>query len=155
LPDLLAGTTVNALDTPVAVADYEVGSYNFTITTYGVAASAGTYVDCGVAFVAPTTGRVFLDYAGNIANSGANTTLITPVVREGGSVGSGTSFLAAVDDNAFAIQPATGGDLLWGGRRLLVTGLTPGATYNVRLEHRVGGSTGTSGRRSVTVSPAT
>ncbi|MGH9248617.1 MAG: hypothetical protein ACRD0W_03745 [Acidimicrobiales bacterium] len=158
MPDLLAGTTVNALDSPVTVADSEPGSFTFTNTTYGIGTTGGTYVDCGVAFVAPTTGRVLLHYSCNIANSSTASTLMAPVVREGGTVGSGTTFLVALDDNAVTILPTAGvaAALIYGGRPLLVTGLTPGSTYNVRLEHRVSaGSPGTLARRAVTVSPAT
>ena len=157
MPDLLAGSTVNALDTPPTVADFEIGNFQFTNTTYGTGSTAGTYVDCGVAFVAPTTGRIVLHYSCNIANSSTSSTLMAPVVREGGTVGSGTTFLAANDDNAIALLPVAGSAaaLEFGGRALLVTGLTVGATYNVRLEHRVAGSTGTLTRRAVTVCPAT
>ena len=154
MPDLLAGSTVNALDTPPTVADFETDLFTFTATTYGVTSTSGTYNDCGVAFVAPTTGRVCLDYACGIRNSTTATTAMAPVVREGGSVGSGTTFLAASDDNGVVILPGTF-ESCFGGRRLLVTGLTVGATYNVRLEHRVSAGTGTLNRRSVTVSPAT
>jgi len=152
VPDLLAGTTVNALDTPPTVADGETGSFTFTHTTYAI---TGELATCGVAFVASTTGRACLDYSCNIANSTTATTAMTPVVREGSTVGSGTTFLAASDDNAVVILPGAGGDLVFGGRRLLVTGLTVGASYNVRLEHRVSAGTGTLSRRAVTISSAT
>jgi len=154
VPDLLAGTTVNALDTPVTVADFEVGSFTFTHTTYAITGEPATV---GVAFVAPTTGRAVLHYSCNITNSSTSSTLMTPVVREGTTVGSGTSFLAASDDNAIAVLPVAGSaaGLTFGGRALLVSGMTPGDDYNVRLEHRVSGSTGTLTRRAVTVCPAT
>lgn len=150
MPDLLAGSTVNALDTPPTVADFELDSFNFTHTTYAI---TGEIASCGIAFVAPTTGRSTLDYSCNIQNSTTATTAMTPVVREGGTVGSGTTFLAASDDNALVINSLTNTSAA--GRRLLITGLTVGATYNVRLEHRVSAGTGTLARRAVTVSPAT
>src|SRR5262245_11900447 len=101
MPDLLAGTTVNALDTPPTVNDLETGVFTFTITTYGVATSGGTYADCGVAFVGPTSGRVVLKWRSTLTNSGAAIgTLISPVVRTGGTVGTGTVVAAASDDVA-------------------------------------------------------
>jgi hypothetical protein len=155
--ELLAGTTVNALDFTPVTSDFENGNFQFTATTYGVTSTGGTYADCGVAFVAPTTGRVKLDYSCNIANSSTSSTLMAPVVRTGATVGSGTDVLSANDDNAIAILPVAGSaaGLYWGGTTLLVIGLTPGSSYNVRLEHRVAGSTGTLTRRRITVSPAT
>lgn len=149
MPDLLAGTRVLAGDTPPAVDDEETASFTFTHTTYAITGEPAT---CGVAFVAPTSGRVCLDYSCNIRNSTTATSAMTPVVREGGTVGSGTTFLAANDDFAVIVLPGSY-ENCFGGRRKLVEGLTPYATYNVRLEHRVSAGTGTLARRSVTVAP--
>jgi hypothetical protein len=151
LPDLLAGTTVNALDTPPVVADAETGQYTFTNTTFGVGTTGGTYADCGVAFVAPTTGRVVIMYVGQLSNSVAGgATIVAPVVRTGGTVGSGSSVLAASDNEAVTTSFATS---LRGSAHTFLSGLTPGDTYNVRLEHRVNANTGTAERRRVTVLP--
>lgn len=152
MPDLLAGTTVKALDTPPTVSDFEGGNFSFTATTYGVATTAGTYADCGVAFTACTTGRAFIHYSAAMVNSGANTVRIAPVVRTGSTVGSGTVHTSASDDNAILV---TGTDSTRTGVAVLISGLTPGDAYNVRLEHRVGGGTGTAERRTVIVQPAT
>lgn len=154
MPDLLAGSIVNANDTPPTVADAEVASFTFTHTTFAVTGEPAT---CGVVFVAPTTGRVTLDYSCNEGNSTAASVLVAPAVREGGSIGSGTTVLAANDDDAVAILTVAGMNsaLVFGGRTRLVTGLTPGSTYNVRLEHRTNTGTATVSRRSITVSPAT
>jgi len=153
MADLLAGTTVNALDTPPTVADSVATGFTFTHTTYAITGETDTV---GVAFMACTTGRANLDYSCSLTNSSVDATFMTPVVREGTTVGSGTSFLAASDDNAVVAEPGTAStDVTFGGRRFLLTGLTPGSSYNVRMEHRVAGSTGTLARRAVTVSPAT
>lgn len=153
MADLAAGTTVLGNDTPPTVTDTEAGSYTCTNTTFGVGTTGGTYADCGVAFVAPTTGRVKIDHSGWQSNSAANFTMTAPVVRQGSTVGSGTVVLAASDDNTVAV--AGGGAQYRNGTSILVTGLTPGSAYNVRIEHRVSGGTGTIQRRNVIVTPCT
>ena len=150
--DLLAGTVVKGNDTPTTVSDVEAGSYTFTNATYGVSTTGGTYADCGVAFTAPTTGRVKISYEGQLSNSGANGTILSPHVRTGSTVGSGTDVLAASDTTRIFIVGTNG--MRAAGFRLL-TGLTPGSAYNVRLEHKVTGGTGTALHREVMVEPAT
>jgi hypothetical protein len=154
MPDLTAGTTVLALDTPPTVSDAQPDSYTFTNTTFGVGTTGGTYADCGVAFVAPTTGRVLVYYDAELSNSSAAPTgsFIAPVVRTGGTVGSGTTVHAASSDEVVAVR---GTSAKRAGAHLFVEGLTAGDTYNVRLEHSVNTGTGTALRRSVTVAPAT
>lgn len=153
MPDLLAGSTVRALDTPPTVDDSQAGSYTVTSTTLGVATSGGTYVDCGIAFTAPTTGRVTIFHSADLSNaSGGDFCLVDIVVREGGTVGAGTSFFTG--SGPTAIYTTSGTRHRWGTANLL-DGLTPGDTYNVRLEHRVTAGTGTILRRTVIVAPAT
>mgnify|MGYP003574955279 CR=1 FL=1 len=149
MPDLLSGSPVTPLDTPPTVDDREDGSFTFTITSFGVTAT-GTYADCGVAFLAPTTGRVTILWGGNLLNSTSASTLLAPVVRTGSTVGSGSVVLAASNPIASGMQ---GGSAIKGGRGHLLTGLTPGDTYNVRLEHRVTAGTGTISERNVIVRP--
>ena len=157
MSDLNAGSKVKGLDTPPTVQDSQSGTYSFTNTSYGVSVSSGTYADCGVVFIAPTTGRVIVKLAAFLRNStaaqGAN---IAPVVRTGGTIGSGSTVLAAAD--ATSVQMNGNGSNTDGGRtgvEVLVEGLTPGDEYNVRLEHRVTANTGLTTRRSVIVAPAT
>lgn len=152
MPDMLAGSTVRAIDTPPTVEDTQADSYTFTNTTFGIGTTGGTYNDCGVAFVAPTTGRVKIDYAALLSNTGTNGTRVAPVVREGGTVGSGTIAVASSDANAVTNAAQFG---ILAGRALLVEGLVAGSTYNVRLDHRVTAGTGTAQFRSVIVAPAT
>ena len=158
MPDLLAGSKVKAIDTPPTVSDSQADLFTFTATTYGVAVTSGTYADCGVAFVAPTTGRVIVKTIGFLRASAAGLgALVAPVIREGATVGSGTVVVAANDMNAIQANGTgsnTDGCRL--GAEALIEGLTPGGIYNVRLEHRVNGSgIGTATRRTVIVAPAT
>jgi hypothetical protein len=150
MPDFLAGQTLTALHFTPGVADTQSDSFSFDGTTYGVDADSGTYNDCGAAFVAPNSGRVLIHWAGRLDNSGANSTSISPVVREGTSVGSGTSVLAA-DLNNSVLNIGTDERRI--GASYLLEGLTPGDDYNVRLEHRVSAGTGTIQGRHVAVVP--
>lgn len=153
MPDLLAGTVVTALDTPPTLTSEQTGTFTFTATGYGITTTSGTYVDCGTAFTACTTGRALIWFRSQLLNNtGGQSTFCSFVIRDGSTVGSGTVFLAAAD--ARALEHA-GTDTPQGGSHHLVTGLTPGNAYNVRLEHRVTGGTGTLLNRAVSVAPAT
>ncbi len=153
MPDLAPGSKVTGLDTPPTVKNVQADFYQVTITTYGVTASGGTYADCAIAFIAPTSGRVKVDYGAAVVNDTVGAfTIISPVVREGDVIGSGAEVFSATDNEAVY---NFGTSTISAGRCLLVEGLTPGDPYNVRLEHKVGSNTGTIGRRSVVVTPAT
>jgi len=154
MPDLLAGTTVKAGDTPIAVSNSQAGVYTATITAFGVATTGGTYADCGVAFVAPTTGRVLIPFSGQLANGTASAAAeLSPFVRTGATVGAGATFLASVIDNKVRSVAVAINSIEHLGSALFVSGLTAGSSYNVRLDHRVSGGTGSFGFRSVSVIP--
>jgi len=151
MPDLLAGSTVRALDTPPAASDAQLDSFSFTHTTYGTGSTSGTYVDCGTAFMAPTTGRVLVILSGEISNASGATTRMAPVVREGPVIGSGALIVPASDVNSVTNQGSTA---ILTAQVALIENLSPGETYNVRLEHRVSGGTGTLRNRRVVVIPS-
>lgn len=153
MPDLLAGTIIQAADTPPTVSNAQSGSFTFNATSYGIDADSGSYVDCGVAFTACTTGRALVSIVGSMNGDGATVfALISFVIREGSTVGAGTSFLAADDMRRVM---GVGTNATHKGATYLVTGMTPGDAYNVRLEHRASGGIGTVSHRTVTVTPAT
>lgn len=153
MPDFLAGQRLTALHFTPTVSDDQDGNFTFNSTVFGIDADGGTYLDCGVAFVAPFTGRVMIDYAADMDNDTAiASTNVSPVVREGATVGSGSTVLAA---NLSTSVRNTGTDDRRFGAALMLDGLTPGDTYNVRLEHRVSGGVGTIEFRRVSVAPAT
>ena len=154
MPDLLAGSTVSALDTPPTVWDRQdatVGSTASAVIGTSYATSSGGSAVCGVAFVAPTTGRVLIHYAAELDNS-SMVTLVSPRVGTGATVGSGTEVVSPQDQTAIS---NTGTNQVRCGATLPVDGLIPGATYNVALAHRVTGGNGAVSRRIVTVAPAT
>lgn len=152
MPDLLAGSTVRALDTPPAASDTQLDSFSFTHTTYGVGSTSGIYADCGTAFMAPTTGRVLVILSGQIRNNAINTTRMAPVIREGPVIGSGAVIVPANDVNSITNQ-GNNADIL-AAQVALIENLSPGEVYNARLEHRVSGGTGTLRNRRVVVIPS-
>lgn len=119
-------------------------------TTYTATLTGGAACSC--VFVAPTSGKVTLHYDSLAQNSGPNFSYASPQVRAGSTVGSGTVFLAAADENALTHNGTAA--LRYGGS-LQVEGLTAGATYNVQLLHRVTAGTGTYSRKSLIAKPTT
>jgi hypothetical protein len=149
-----AGHELNELDFLPTVSDDQPDAFTFNSTVYGIDVDSGTYVDCGVAFRAPNSGAVLILYSGRCANNtDGNVCLIAPVVRDGAVVGSGSTVLAASDDNSVRGQSANAGGASRGGSHVVVDGLAAGSQYNVRLEHRVGANIGTIAARRVTVMP--
>lgn len=155
MPDLLAGTTIKGTDTPPTVSDFQSPSFDATATTYTTASTAGTYADCAVVFTAPTTGRVIIHIASRMTNTQAgNACVISAQIRTGSTVGGGTIFEDA-DDGRAARQSGTPFNRV--GITHLLTGLTPGASYNARLLHKnsASGNTASFAQRELIVAPAT
>jgi hypothetical protein len=147
MPDLLAGSTVRALDTTVTVSNSQGTSVDVTSTTF---TTSGT--DCAVTFTAPTTGRVLIHTSARLINSSTNGSLAAPETRTGGVIGSGTIVDAAADTNAVAHY---GNSFSRATSTHLLSGLTPGATYNTRILMRAQGATASIANRELIVAPAT
>ena len=79
-----------------------------------------------------------------------SSTNIAPYVRTGAVVGSGSDVIVAALENAIR---NVGTDDRRYGSSLMLEGLTPGNSYNVRLEHRVSGGIGSIQYRHVAVFP--
>lgn len=121
-----------------------------TSTTYTATLSGSTV--CGVAFVAPGSGSVRIDFCATQSAGTAVFTLSTFEVRTGAVVGSGTvAFAPTADDETLQNTTASAAT---SARHTIVTGLTPGSSYNVQMLHRVASGTGTFLRRRVTVTGA-
>lgn len=139
MPDLLAGSTILAQDTPVPGADEEAtDETGFTDTSY-VAGAAAT---CGTTFTAPTSGRVITLWHARFETNTVNVRVLVSVeVRAGAVIGSGTVVSAASDTSA--IESGSNDTSVGGNSRMqapmfrIVSGLTPGDTYNVRTMHRM------------------
>ncbi len=125
-------------------------SRNTTNTSFTTTLSPANI--CGVAFTAPPSGKVMLHWESACSNNtGTNTAICAPAIREGSTVGSGTVFLAAADERSIWSTTTTGPRI---GASAKVEGLTPGTVYNVALEHRANSAgTATFQGREVTVVP--
>lgn len=148
MSDYLPGQTLTDGHFPPLETNTQDDSYTFTNTTFGVTTTGGTYITCGVAFVAGVSGKAVILYGANLDNSGAAATNVAPYVRTGSTVGSGSDVFPAVLNNCVRNVNTDDGTF---GNNLTLEGLTPGDSYNVRLEHRVSGGTGTVQYRHVTV----
>lgn len=120
-----------------------------------VEARTGASSEAGVAFVAPASGAVKITWAAGITSAAVSGTyaLASIVVRTGNAVGSGTVFRAANDNTTCQNTGVTAENTY--SNFYLMTGLTPGNPYNVRLAYRVrtNGETGTFNRPKVLVEP--
>jgi len=121
-----------------------------TSTTYTATLTGGTA--CGCTFVAPLSGVVMvINSLGFVDNTTTPRSVCTIRIKTGGTIGSGTDFLAAVDANAAA---ATNVDDKSQTRVKRVPGLTPGATYNVQQLFKVSSaSTATFASKHLAVVP--
>lgn len=127
-----------------SVSDEQTDTPTTTSTTY---VTIGT--TCGIGFTAPTSGKVNISWYSELKNSGANISACTIYVKTGSTVNSGSNVLIASDSNPLARSDGT--QLVTPAAWHIVSGLTPGAAYNVTLYFRVAAGTLTSGRRGVTV----
>lgn len=94
---------------------------------------------CSTTFVAPASGKVMIANNSEVVNSVPPAVSICTIeVRAGAVVGAGTVVVAAAIPNGVYAANTTRGC-----SSTLVTGLTPGSTYNVQQWFAVTGGTGT------------
>ncbi len=153
MSDLGAGTEVLALDFPPAVwASDSTAINNPTNTAY----AAGT-PEVGTTFMAPTSGRVLLGVGGGIGNSAtADRIFLAPQVFQGTSA-AGTEVLSPTTVGRGLSSENASSGFHYGSRETVLTGLTPGTTYYVRVMHAVatdaGAQTADIACRQVLVAP--
>lgn len=111
---------------------------------------SGATPEMGVAFVAPTSGKVLIIWTAGMSNSSPpNISQISPQVRQGAVVNTGTVVLAA--DAARSTLTTTSSRH---AGNYVLTGLTPGASYNVTMTHRsFNAGTSSFDNRELTVVP--
>ncbi|MFC9247743.1 hypothetical protein ACFT7S_28155 [Streptomyces sp. NPDC057136] len=151
MPDLLAGTTVQALDTPpVPYANDASDISGFTDIVF----VSGTPV-VGVVFTAPTTGRVRVDWHARFQPASAVAAQVGFALRTGGTLGAGTVVQDGLNENCLESPNVSGAaSRVQAGMFFIVSGLTPGSTYNAVVCHRmVAAGTGNLFARSISVSP--
>jgi hypothetical protein len=116
-----------------------VGSSSVNISSSSTTFVAGSTA-FGVSFVAPPSGSVYITMSGYFQETqDGGVALMSYTVRTGGTVGSGTTVGTAANSNRALIAggPVDAGQPIYfqGSRGpTLWTGLTPGATYNARVE---------------------
>lgn len=125
----------------------------------GAMGSSGsvTYVvpanTAGVAFKAPASGIVEVEWSADLRSSALNVSaILSPQVFTGATVGSGGVFQAANDNQSVSTNSQTNNTSV--GSSVFVTGLTPGSSYNVQLFWRATNSGTAAGSNArVLVSP--
>lgn len=132
-----------AQDFESALANFSSTSYTETFTTSNTPAAT--------TFEAPSTGKVKVHMRSWMDNNlTAGRTYLSFVVREGGVIGSGTTFLGASDQRAIHNMSAEDNEF---GATFRVSGLTPGGIYNIRNAGRVTAGIGESQNRELIVDP--
>jgi hypothetical protein len=135
---------------PAAVIGTDDGNATTTSATFVEVLTGGS--PAAVSFVAPISGRVMIHCAARMTNNGANDTYVSFYVRTGATIGSGSD-VSTPGDNRSSIHVGT--TIERQGISHLLTGLTPGASYNARQAFRVGAGTGTYAYRSLIAEPTT
>lgn len=159
--DVVNAGTINDLidygpNMPAAVDAKDSAVTNGTTTSATFVNSLTTSLIRGVSFVAPPSGKVnVLATCGAANGTIAQFTLVSFEVKTGTSVGSGTVQTASDENTASQFQSAVAASNGQHTAAGLVTGLTPGASYNACITYRVTSGTGTFNRRRITVTPVT
>lgn len=126
-----AGQIVEADDIPTGSVQVDDPTNAASALSASSTPSLGT-TTCGVAFVAPASGkaRVHGAFLFSISGSGSLQVFMGVMVREGATLGSGTIVFDPSADVGNKVGGAQTG-VRAGGVSTLLTGLTPGASYNV------------------------
>jgi hypothetical protein len=152
-----SGDPVNASDITLysSVAGAASSASGTTTSTAYTAALTGLAVT-GVGFIAPPSGIVAVLCKAVVNNNTAGSySIIDFEIRQGAVVGAGTIVRGATDNTAGVHQSTTVNGQGTVTSSDLITGLTPGAGYNIQMMHKLagGGSTASFNRRQVMVLP--
>ncbi len=129
MPDLLAGTTIRALDRPPSGYTAE-GTLQSNINT------SGAYVEptnqCRVTFIGPTSGRVKVVVGGGFRDdTNNNQGFLAVEIRETNVSGSTVAVASAYAQGIISMPEAS--DYYYHSRITLLDGLTPGQIYFARI----------------------
>jgi hypothetical protein len=133
------------------ISDTQATQGTTTATAYTATLSGG--VACGLVFVAPLSGAVKVFNNATLLNSTTSISYCTFRIKTGGTIGSGTDFVGALDINAIYHGGST---VSRHGEGILITGLTPGFIYNIQQLFKItgGASTLTTNNKHLAVAPA-
>lgn len=134
MPELLAGTTIMALDTPPTIEASDSTNISSVSSTSYITGSP----QVSAQFLAPTYGRVLAVVSAGLQSDGTASMFASFEVREYSA--SGAQIVAPDDDQAVRNQTV---DIITGSNAVLVEGLTPGLLYFIRVLYRV--SSGSAG----------
>lgn len=144
-----AGDIIYAVDAPPSVRFDENTDYVFTNTSYSSTSGTPTAPVCGIAFTAPTSGQVRIDYKVRMeSKTNSNRVIASCAVATGGTAGSGSAVMASGDDAAIETSQSSSAATtpaetrFQGGSYRICGGLTPGVTYNAYIEHKAFNATG-------------
>lgn len=144
------GQRVRAVDFTTSVNSTQNTSGTTTSTSYTATLTGGTA--CGVAFVAPTSGRVaIVNTADQSISAAGQAAHLSFAVRQGSTIGSGTSVLGAADDRSMYVVNDSGRQSFF----YMLSGLTAGGSYNVQQNFRTSNAanTATFQRKTLDVFP--
>lgn len=132
-----------------SVADTQNSLANRSGTTFSETLDTDN-TPCAVVFVAPASGSVLVHNSAWLDSNGNSRTLLGWIVRTGDKVGAGTAVQFAQEEDA--ISSVTVSDVTV-GRTTMLTGLTPGASYNMRQAGKVSAGIGEFQDRHLVVQP--
>lgn len=141
----------HARDVPMPKHTSSDDDFAFTNETFSATSStpSGGAGLCGTSFVAPPSGWVFITVGGTVQSTiNGGSAMLSFEVRVGSSIGSGSVVQAASSLRCLRTSEAVNTSapaMISSTWRSLLTGLTPGATYNVRAMHAVAGVENASG----------
>lgn len=149
-------TLSNTLDTHTAMlATQPVTAQDVTdiLALSNTTFAAGT--NCGAAFTAPSNGKIYATVSGHMeTNTTGEACYLAYEIRTGSTIGSGTVFFAAVTDWGIGVLGFSGAARICASRRKMISGLTPGGSYNIRTMHVCTGGTYDIFEREILVEPA-
>jgi hypothetical protein len=151
---LILGGSGKPSGQPAAATGGSTDTGTTTSGTFVTSLSAGT-ATAGVAFIAPPSGRVLVLCKSAASNNTAGDYSVMDFqVRQGATINSGTVVRATNENTAGVFQSSTANNQGTIVASDLVTGLTPGAAYNVTMAFRQGnGGTASFNRRQAIVTP--
>jgi hypothetical protein len=152
---LARAAEIAALTTKIASLDG--GTFPDTIQDTSGTTASGAFTEvltggttCSTTFVAPASGKVDIYNTAQLGNSSsANLSICAVEVKTGAVVGSGTTVLAAATTHGLYCGSTVRATVV-----TTVSGLTPGATYNVQQKFANTAGTGTFANKRLAVRSA-
>lgn len=155
------GDKVKAGDFPATVWDDDNSDAAFTNTSYSATSGTPTLPVCGVAFVAPISGRVKVTWRARFeCKTNTSRAVVSADVATGGTPGSGSVISGgndedAIETSASASASTTTDTRIGAASYRMISGLTPGTTYNAYTVHKSFSATGSNMySRGIVVEPA-